>query len=60
VDPAHHEDSCRAYANQFLEAAKTRQAASLCENVDRQRMLDRLDAEIDALNDLIATQCGGS
>jgi hypothetical protein len=36
----------------------TRYEASFCGNViDRQRVLELLDSEIEALNDLIATQC---
>jgi hypothetical protein len=39
----------------------TRQTASWCEDsVNRQRSLEVLDAEIDALNNLIAKQCIGS
>ena len=38
-----------------------RQAVSICEDgIDRQRTLDVLDAEIDAFNNLIASQCDGS
>jgi hypothetical protein len=38
----------------------TRQAASFCRHgIDRQRTLELLDAEIEAFNDLIATQCSG-
>jgi hypothetical protein len=49
VDPRHS-----------FEAVTTRQAASFCRGgVDRQRTLELLDAEIDAFNDLIATQCSG-
>jgi hypothetical protein len=51
--------SCKAYSNHFLEAVKARQTASICENsVARQRALDLLDSEIDAFNNLIASQCG--
>jgi hypothetical protein len=61
VDPAHYDESCRAYGNQFFEAVTARQAASICQDgVDRQRALEMLDAEIDAFNNLIAAQCGGS
>jgi hypothetical protein len=59
-DPAHKEENCRSYGSNFFEAVTTRQAASLCENViDRHRLLELLDSEIDAFNDLIATQCSG-
>jgi hypothetical protein len=60
-NPAQHEESCRAYSTLFLEAVKTRQVASICEEgPGRQRDLDMLDAEIDAFNNLIAAQCRGS
>jgi hypothetical protein len=55
----HSDESCRAYSNYFFEAVKARQTASICENsVERQRALDMLDSEIDAFNNLIASQCG--
>ena len=60
ADPAHKEENCRSYGSNFFEAVTTRQAASLCGNViDRHRLLELLDSEIDAFNDLIATQCSG-
>src|SRR5262245_50227595 len=47
-------ESCRAYSHVFLEAVKTRQVASICEDgSDRQRDLALLDADIDAFNNLI-------
>ena len=40
------------------EAVTARQAVSICKDgVGRQPLLDVLDAEIDAFNNLIATQC---
>lgn len=61
VDAAHYEDSCRAYGNQFFEAVKARQAASICQDgVDHRRDLEMLDIGIDILNNVIASQCGGS
>ena len=58
--PGHGEESCRSYGSNFFEAATMRQAASFCKDgVDRQRTLELLDAEINAFNDLIATQCAG-
>jgi hypothetical protein len=58
VDPARYEESCREYFNQFFEAVKARQATSICEDgIDRQRALEIFDAEIDAYNNLIASQC---
>jgi hypothetical protein len=52
-------ESCKAYSIHFFEAVKARQTVSICENsVQRQRALDMLDSEIDAFNNLIASQCG--
>jgi hypothetical protein len=57
VDPDHSEESCRSYRSNF-EAVTTRQAASICrDGSDRSRTLELLDTEIEAFNDLIATQC---
>jgi hypothetical protein len=50
ADPAHKEEICRTYGSNFFEAVMTRQAASFCGNViDRHRLLELLDSEIDAL-----------
>jgi hypothetical protein len=58
VDPAYKEENCRSYATNFFEAVTARQAASFCTDViDRQRVLELLDVEIDAFNNLIATRC---
>ena len=54
----HEDDSCGVYRNQFYEAAVTRQKVTRCEQGDiRERALEVIDAEINALNDLIATSC---
>ena len=46
---------------QFFEAVKARQAAAICgDGLDHQRDLELLDAGIDAVNNLIASQCSGS
>jgi hypothetical protein len=38
-----------------------RQAVSICQDgIDRHRALEVLDAEIDAFNNVIASQCSGS
>ncbi len=59
ADLASDEDSCRAYGNQFFKAVEARQATSIREGgIERQRALEMLDAEIDAFNNLIASQCG--
>ena len=61
IDPDHHDETCRAYGNQFFEAVTARQTASTCEDGDkRQGTLDILDVEIDAFNNLIAARCRGS
>ena len=60
ADPVHKEESCRSYRSNYFEAVMTRHEASFCGGViDRQRVLELLDSEIEALNDLIATQCSG-
>lgn len=60
VDPGHGEESCRSYRSNFFEAVTTRQVASVCrDGADRSRTLELLDTEIEAFNDLIATQCSG-
>lgn len=60
INPAQNEEICRSYGANFFEAVTTREAASFCGNsIVRQRTLELLDAEIEAFNDLIATQCSG-
>jgi hypothetical protein len=59
-DTPNNEKSCRAYSINFYEAVTPRQAVSICKDgVGRQPLLDVLDAEIDAFNDLLAARCGG-
>jgi hypothetical protein len=61
TDPTQSEEVCRAYGSQFFEAVKARYAASFCEDgVDHQRDLEKLDAGIEAVNNLMASQCSGS
>lgn len=51
--------SCRSHRSNFLKVVMTRQAASFGGYaIDRHRLLELLDSEIDAFNDLIATRCG--
>ena len=57
IDPAHAEDTCRAFRNDFYEAVVARQIASTCDDKDRERHLDLLDAQIETLNDVIAANC---
>ena len=60
VNPANHEMSCRAYDANFVEAIMARRAASACRSgIELQRMLELLDSEINAFNELIATLCSG-
>jgi hypothetical protein len=60
ADLVHEKESCRYYRSNYFEAVMTRKDAPVCERViDRQRLVERLDSEIEALNDLIATQCSG-
>jgi hypothetical protein len=58
VDSAHNEEDCRSYATNFFEAVSTRQAASFCKDgIGRVRILELIDSEIEAFNDLIGTLC---
>jgi hypothetical protein len=58
VDPAHSDENSRSYATNFFDAVTARQAASFCKDgIGWQRLLELLDFEIDAFNDLIATRC---
>ena len=58
ADPVHKEESCLSYRSNYFEAVMTRYEASFYGGIDRHRLLELLDCEIDAINDLIATQCG--
>jgi hypothetical protein len=61
VDSARRPDRCHAYSKLFFETVEARQAASICaDDADRRRALEMLDARIDAVNDLIASECEGS
>ena len=52
-------ESCRLDFKQFIEAVTARQAVADCPNdVERQRALEVLDAEIQIFNDRIADRCG--
>ena len=54
VDPAHNEEDCCSYTTNFFEAMTARQAASFCKDgIDRVRILELIDSEIEAFNDLI-------
>jgi hypothetical protein len=54
---ADKENSCRAYAASFYESVTLRQAAAKC--IGGGAALIALDSEINALNDLFASKCGG-
>jgi hypothetical protein len=57
-DPANTENNCRAYSKSFFEAVQARQTVAYCgEGSDRQHDLSLLDLEINAFNNLIASQC---
>jgi hypothetical protein len=58
VNPAYSEQNCRSYATNFFEAVTAREAVSFCkDSLDRERILQSLDHEIEAFNHLIATTC---
>ncbi|MDA9492375.1 hypothetical protein [Bradyrhizobium sp. CCBAU 11361] len=48
---------CRAYAASFYESVTLRQAAAKC--IGDGAKLIALDSDINALNDLFASKCGG-
>jgi hypothetical protein len=60
MDHVANVENCHAYFKQFVEAVTARQAAATCQDVvERQRVLDNLDVEIQLVNDRIAEQsCG--
>jgi hypothetical protein len=59
VDPAHNDETCRAYGTHFYAAVTARHAVSLCRGgVDYEQELGLIDSDIDAFNNLIAAQCG--
>ena len=60
VNPVDNDKNGHAYGIHFYEVVTARYAVSSCKDgVDRQPILDLLDSEIDAFNNLIAAQCGG-
>jgi hypothetical protein len=53
-----HEMACRVFAATFVELVMARRAAATCvREADRDSDLNALDAEINAVNDLIAVKC---
>jgi hypothetical protein len=55
-----HEVACRAFAAAFVELVIARGAAATCvREDDRHSDINALDAEINAVNDLIAVKCRG-
>jgi hypothetical protein len=56
-EAADKDKTCRAYAASFSESVTLRGVAAKC--VDAKRNLAVLDAEISALNNLLADKCGG-
>ena len=60
LKPADNEQICRAFASSFYESVTTRQVAASCIRTnDRQRDLALLDSAIEALNNMLASKCGG-
>jgi len=59
VDATNNEKNCRTYGIHFYEAVTARQAVSTCNDLGSHAILDVLDSEIDAFNNLIAAQCRG-
>ena len=52
--------ACRAFAAAFLELVMARGVATTCvREADRDSDINALDAEINAVNDLIAVKCRG-
>jgi hypothetical protein len=55
-----HEMACRAFAAAFVELVMARRVATTCvQEADRDSDINALDAEINAVNDLIAVKCRG-
>jgi hypothetical protein len=49
-------EDCHSYATNFFEGITAREAASFCKDgIDRVRILELIDSEIEAFNDLIGT-----
>jgi hypothetical protein len=57
ADAVSKEKTCRAYAASFYESVTLRQMAA--QRVDGAQVLAALDSVINAVNDLLATKCGG-
>jgi hypothetical protein len=52
--------ACRAFAAAFMELVMARRLATTCvREADRASDINALDAEINAVNDLIAAKCRG-
>jgi hypothetical protein len=60
INTTDHEMACRAFAAAFLELVMARGVAATCvRDADRDSDINALDAEINAVNDLIAVKCRG-
>lgn len=60
INTTDHEMACRAFAAAFLELVMARGVAATCvRDADRNSDINALDAEINAVNDLIAVECRG-
>lgn len=52
--------ACRAFAAAFVELVMARRVAATCvQEANRDSDINALDAEINAVNDLIAVKCRG-
>lgn len=59
LSSAHAPETCTATRLYFLELVKARAVTALCKSgPDRDRELDRFDADVEHTNEAIAAQCG--
>lgn len=59
-DATDREMACRAFAAAFVQLVMARHVAATCvQNADRDSDINALDAEINAVNELIAVKCRG-
>jgi hypothetical protein len=60
IEPSNRDKICRIYRSQFYEAAVTRQAVANCKvGAELQKETETLDAEIESINEMIASRCDG-
>jgi hypothetical protein len=57
-EAAHGAEACAATRLYFLELVKARAVTALCKSgPERERELDRIDADVEAINNAIAARC---